>query len=434
MKEQRAARALMLVTLCAIYCLAAFPFAYFRHDDWILLGNAVQLPDHWSRVWNAQLDFGAGEVPWFFRPFFLLGAYLFFNVFGFQYWLWLSALLLVTIGAIWMAANAVLTISGSERKATLFTLLFVASIPLHFANLVWVGEGLMNCPLIALLAASTYLFCSGAAQKTQYPKATLTGGFLCFVMALGFKESAIFHNAWLLGLVLDPAFPKSIKRRKIELLLPYAIFTACYLLFRFLWLPMNGDYAPRSALSNILHPIEIFIGSLGLPLLIFFCWLMLLQRSSAKPFLRYLLTKKVYLPFLVVAILPHVAHQFFSPGWLLYPGFFLLLACCLNIPEECMPKQSLARLAPVLVILSLLPVAHHLNSVTWWQWHVTQRKLQRMIAEIDPDSVKELWIYDCQTAQHQRTLFQRVVALGAGHTAIVETLSPRQPGHPSHRQ
>src|SRR4051794_20483659 len=96
LSSQRAV-VLCLTLFSVVYAAGVFAFAFFRHDDWLILGNSVaHLPRDWSFAWRPTLFFHGREGDWFFRPFFKLGVYAFYQAFGFHYRAWLCALLLVT--------------------------------------------------------------------------------------------------------------------------------------------------------------------------------------------------------------------------------------------------------------------------------------------------------------------------------------------------
>lgn len=140
--------ALLLSVFCLFYLGALFPFAFFRHDDWLIVHNGALLTENWSSAWSPTLTHGAMERVWFFRPLFKFNGFLFWRLFGEQYFFWLLGVLTFTVAAVYLAADSLSLFATTRKKAITFVTLFLCAPLIHFGSLTWIGEGLMNCPQI----------------------------------------------------------------------------------------------------------------------------------------------------------------------------------------------------------------------------------------------------------------------------------------------
>ncbi|MEZ4749797.1 MAG: hypothetical protein R3B54_03975 [Bdellovibrionota bacterium] len=246
------------------YLTAVFPLAYFRHDDWLILGNAVHhFALDWTSAFHPTLFYVNEEIVWFFRPVFKALVYVFYRLLGFNYYLWLAVLYACFVASVALGCAAVSKLTRSTYWGLFSFVLLLASLHAHFGSLFWMGEGMMNCPQLFLLAANLFLF-SLAREKYFYLNQALA--YLCFVLALGIKESSVFH-AGFLGLIvlLDSGFEK---KRKLGLLVLYGLSGAVYLYFRLVVVPVNPYYVPKTHFWPFAKALLTLLGALALPLLI----------------------------------------------------------------------------------------------------------------------------------------------------------------------
>ncbi len=390
-----------LFVMAAAYALFVFPFAYFRHDDWLILGNGAALPDNWAMLWNPTLLFPDGEHIWFFRPFFKLATYLFYSAFGFHYWMWLCGTLAITLAALCLGADTIGRLTGKRERALWFLTLFAAAVPLHFGSLAWIGEGLMNCPLALGLVLSTWLVCRGLLEARRD---LLALAVPVFTLTLGFKESAVFHVAFLFALLLTDEKLRQIPLRSRALVFaPYAAISAVYLVVRLLYLPLNREYLP-----------DLTLHALGKPALLIAAMLLVPAALAARTHsLRGLGKKWLFVPFLVVTVLPYLGHPFFSPGWLFYPGFFLLFILSLGETGLGGEPRRIALTGLAVLAVSLGPVLYELNRMGWWHWNQGQREMRDSVAALEPASLSTLEVYSCQNDRYPLASFERVVAYDA---------------------
>ena len=151
--------AIWFILLAAIYVIGLFPFAYFRNDDWLIFGNALlHVRNDFSQAFRPTLFYGEREVVWFFRPFFKILPYFFFEAFRYNYSLWLGTLFAFFVLAIYLTFRSLKLLTHSRKKALLFVVLFTASFHLHFGSLIWMGEGMMNIPQLFLFSLNLFLF------------------------------------------------------------------------------------------------------------------------------------------------------------------------------------------------------------------------------------------------------------------------------------
>jgi hypothetical protein len=403
-----------LLILGASYLLIIFPVAYFRHDDWLILGNAaLKLPTDWMFAFRPTLFYGEEEVVWFFRPFFKLGVLVWYRLFGFRYYLWLSALLLMLVASVVLGAMT-LRLLSSSRRATLFTIVFCASVYFHFGSLVWMGEGMMNCPQLFLLALTSYLFVASAQQPRVFDwRSALALGV--FILSLGFKESGVFHVGFLCALLWSGNLGAGESwLRKAARLAPYVAVSVIYLAVR-MGMPMNPGYAPQLKLLFFIKPLIILAAGPFFVVAVTY----LFVPGAAK--LRGLIAQfrgpgVFYLLFLVVSVLPYFGHGFFSVGWLLLPGFYFCFIFALLDPSLENPGavKQYAKIGWVLLLLSVTPVLWRLDRVGWWQWHRPQRQLEAMIENASAAKIRQAFVLNCPNDQYPKVTLNEVVGFDAG--------------------
>ena len=248
----------------ALYLIGIFPYCFFRHDDWWILGNSVtHLGQDWGFLWRPTLYWQDTEIVWFFRPFFKLGTWLFFQLFAFQYYAWLTACLLLACWTLWVGYRTLQDLSGRLAAQT-FLLWFVCAIPLHLGSLAWVGEGLMNVPqgLLLILCTSYWVRVGESGGLLSAPLAWST---LYFVLALGFKESTVFHLAFLAALTLsEPALKfRSRWRTWVPAFGAIAVVAGLYLVWRLGYLPWNPSYRPAFDAALWMDSLVRCVGALS---------------------------------------------------------------------------------------------------------------------------------------------------------------------------
>ena len=403
-------KVLLLVAFSLACAATFFPFAFFRNDDWWILGNGVrELPKNWGFAFSPTLFFLGEEQNWFFRPLFKIFTLLFFKAFGFNYFLWLCGTLLFTVGAMWFGAKTIELVTNRSQSAFAYLLLFVASIQIYLGSVMWVGEGLMNCPQLFLLSLSLYLFCKHLLVKTS---SGINGGLalLTYVVSIGFKESAVFHPLFMAALIFsERKFLDVTVERKIRALIPYVVLTGAFVIYRLFFLPVISGYIPNLSRNFLRENGPIILSALALPMMGLAGVLFLEKQTTAVNFLKAIFQRNRYLPFFLISVLPYLGQGFFSPGWLLGPGAYFLFLLALCIPQGDFSGGFFIRLAVVALSLSLPPVAWKLHNMEWWSWHKPQRQLFDIIRSPANEGISDLYIYDCDRVPEKNLGFTRVV-------------------------
>lgn len=367
------------------------PFSYFRHDDWIHLGNStVLLPQDWSLLWRATQYYSPlAELVWFFRPFVKLLVYLNFEAFGFQHWAWLLSQWAFTLGAIFFGALAIQELWKDRQRTQFFVVASLMSIHLHFGSVAWVGEGVMNCPQLLFLALALYTF---AVNLTRNRGPVFLASIVFYLIALGFKESSAFFP-FLLSAIL---YQKDLLRPlRGKLLIFFAVF-AVYLYYRLGVLPFNPGYRP-----DLLHmdgkwlPLASLIGLLGLT---FACTLFFgrIRLAAFWP----------YLAFLGLTVAPHLGHSFFSPGWLLLPGYFLLWVLASTVEFR---PLNLKWVALAFLLSSGIPVAYRTHQLGWIHWYKNQMQVHQFIQALPDQGEEFLVVENCPSPKYPGVDLSRMV-------------------------
>jgi len=380
-----------------IFYLLLSPLTYFRHDDWLMLGNAVTiLPRDWSFLWRTSwYTSPTHQEIWFFRPFFKLAIWGAFQAFQFNHYLWIMTHWVLVLGALYFAMKSLDNLDFSKSRSALFAILFLSSFSFHFANVVWVGEGMMNSPQLFLLSLSVYLF---SKEKVVFHLFSL----VTYILALGFKESSAFLPLFLFALVLATHQLK----QQWKILLSHFICMFIYLIFRLGFLPFNPGYKPHLSLDTFFRPTLYFIFFLSLPFLV------VLLNTRTHFFSALKLGLKRFFPFsfyLILLVAPHVGHPFFSPGWLLLPGFFTLWAFCISLDESVLIKMPLKKVALITFCLSFLSVAWQVRKLGWLQWGMSQKEIHAFIKNLPEEDLREVFIETCIDPHHPQATFERVV-------------------------
>ena len=401
----------MLLGFSAFYLVFAFPISFFRHDDWLMIGNVVRIiPQNWEFLFQSHLVFNDTAEIWFFRPWFKLILYLLFQTMGYHYYGWLVVNLLFTLGALLLGYLAISEFTGSTKRALLFVSLFVVSLHFHFASLVWVGEGTMNCPQIFLLFFNLYCFSKFLNASTQTAKTSFyLLGIVAFIFSLGFKEAAIFHLPFLGAILFGGSLAKKFSFRKKSIsLLPYFFIGVGYLYFRLYLLPFNPGYKPQMVLSWLILPATYLLISFFIPI---FCLLLGTLNSKIKPseYFKGMLSRVGYAIFFIPFFITYVGHGFFSPGWLLCPGFYLVFLIGLSLPTPLLNKKLVGTSLVFTGLLSGVIVFYQVNKLSWLSWHKPQRQILKIIEDVGTSQTKTLQIFDCMAAEKNETSVYRVV-------------------------
>lgn len=408
----------IVALICVGYLALVFPAAYFRHDDWLILGNSVlRLPKDWSFALSPNLFFGEQEINWFFRPLFKTLVYYFYQCFGSTYYLWLVGILGFLVGALLLGSKIILAVTGSKLAGRIFLVLFTASIHFHFGSLAWMGEGIMNCPQLFFLMLNMYCICSVAFRPGSRLRslALQSAAVLSYLIAIGFKESAVFHLAFMVTMVLsETRFSTIPTKSRLYLLAPHFILTLAYLVFRLGTVPFNEHYFAQLALETIIKPACIFGLSIAGPLGVWFGVLWFYNRRFCSQAAHSLGARWPYLFFLLLSIFPYFGHGFFSPGWLLFPGFYVLLVVALATPLKWKPVLIPQNaLAICLLLVTLSPVLLYAHRDGWWLWHKGQRQLHELVRSAPEGAISELVIFDCPNPRYPHATLERVVVFYA---------------------
>jgi hypothetical protein len=381
------------------YLVALFPLAYFRHDDWMNIANGRLGVENWRNYFEATVRFGNDVQVWFFRPFFKWASYKMFQVFGFRHYSWLLVQFACLLGGLWILGRTLEGISGRRGRAWQFLALVCASWQLHAGSLLWTGEGLMNCPQILLLGLCLWSFWR---FEVRGERRFFVLSVLFFVLSLTIKESSVFTVALLGALVwCEPPWQDLGLKDKALRLLPFALVAAVYLVFRLGYLPYNTNYSVVWVLDAWLHSIVMVLGPL---VLVVVAWFFIGPRPQGREVLR----RFVYLPFLAVSLLPYLGHPFFSPGWLLVPGVFLIFILLL-IPRAEAPGKRDSKVIAVYALLMLGIVVARLHQLDWWRWERSQRALVEIGRTLDTAKFDQIDLEVCESPEHPQATWRRVM-------------------------
>ena len=400
----------LLIIFSGLYLGLAFPRSYFRHDDWLIIGNVARFtPESWKFLFEPYLIFNSIKEVWFFRPWFKLMVFLNYCFLGYHYFAWLTLNLIFTLGALILGYLSIKELSSNFSQGLLFVAFFVSSVHFHFGSLVWVGEGAMNCPQLFFLFLNGYLF----SKAIRCPKKSSAisyyfSAFIAFVISLGFKESSIFHLPFLLVILFHPQNNPLSQKSRFWLFFPYIISTTIYLAFRLFYLPINPGYTPHLEIQLIVKPILFLLGSLVLPVLA-----ITFANSDNQANLRntvkvfgsmgwYLL---LFFPFFII----YMGHGFFSPGWLLTPGMYLAYLIGLKFPLLFYNRKTIRLSLFTTLIFSSLLVFYQTQSLKWWLWYKPQRQLVKIIDEAGSSSTQLIRLFNCEKPEQNHPSLIRVV-------------------------
>jgi len=378
-----------------LFYFALSPFIYFRHDDWLMLGNAVTiLPRDWAFLWKPTwFTSPQHEEVWFFRPLFKYIIWVGYQLFSFNSVLWTLTHWGFLVSGTLLGGKTLQSLAGESKFSELFITIVLCSLSIHFASVVWVGEGMMNTPQIFLLMLASYLFSKNSVWSSVF-------SVLVYFLALGFKESSVFLPLFLLAI----AYSLRLVRQKKYLLMAHFGLMISFLIFRLGLLPFNPGYKPHLSWDTLVKPLFYFGCLLLLPVLA-----LVLSHPRIKFFNnRFLMRLCLFLPFLGLLVAPHLGHSFFSPGWLLLPGFFTIwvLVFCLDV--QLLKDLSLRRWALVVFFLSALPVFYQVYRIRWLEWKESQQGVHEYLKNL-PDSTTGIYIETCSDPRNPEITFQRVV-------------------------
>ena len=169
---------------------------------------------------------------------------------------------------------------------------------------------------------------------------------------------------------------------------------------------MRKRYNIDLSFDTFFRPTLYFIFFLSLPFLV------VLLNTRTHFFSALKLGLKRFFPFsfyLILLVAPHVGHPFFSPGWLLLPGFFTLWAFCISLDESVLIKIPLKKVALITFCLSFLPVAWQVRKLGWLQWGISQKEIHAFIKNLPEEDLTEVFIETCVDPHHPQATFERVV-------------------------
>lgn len=419
---QESAYIRVLLIFSAAYMLLLFPFAYFRHDDWIIIFNGLVLEDRWQFAFEPYLYYGAGDLGvWFFRPLFKGIVYIFFTIFSFSYYPWLLFHLICAVASLNYGFKIIQRTVQDDKTAYFFVLMFACSVHLQIGSLLWVGEGMMNCPQVFLLIWSLYLFVESWFKRSWFRRWLYQVAALApYILAIGIKESTIVHSGFLVGyMLINPFFRKQALSRRVYSALPYLIIGVAFAIYRLGVLPINSAYIPNASVLTIILSALKFIVLLGLTEAVLFSMLYMTGNTAGLSAYKRLLKRRwPMLPFLIVSIAPLIGQDFFSPGWLYFPGFFLLLSLADKELSACLNYKKLVTAGISIVLLSSAVVLFKIQKLGWFSWHTPQSKIVEIFQAADPLSVEKIAIYQCPNPRYSESHFARVI----GGTAQIQSL------------
>jgi len=408
---------LSLLIYSAFYIVIFFPNAFFRHDDWLILGNSLLAADSgWRGFFSPTLVFDdlATPVTWFFRPMFKGAAYLFYRAFDLNYFRWLGCLLALQLGTLAITLRSLMILTRHRTTSVLFVYLYIGSIHLHLGSTIWIGEGLMNIPQMFFLSLTTLFYLRTLLNKHRYTPLESLIGVFCLLVALGFKESSLFHVVILVLLTaLEPCFSKLALRSKCIHLSPYLLVCAIYFFVRVFMMPLNPAYSPGFSVNTWLRPLGIFGVSLGGIPLVAVSLLRLSSLSAYRALCAGLKKRFLYFLFLGISLTPYFGHSFFSPGWLYGPGYYLLFFLCLSHPplSQVSPTFFL-RVSLFLFLLTMIPISLELRKLGWWKWRVGQTQILEIVRSAKPDT-SSLQIHKCRSEAFPASTLERVIGFKA---------------------
>lgn len=398
------------------YLAAFFPFAYFRHDDWQIIGSAVHATNGWRYYFEPTIWEQDGWGIWFFRPFFKGIAVAGFRTFGLNHYGWFLFQFAAWLGGLWALARFLEEVTGSRDRAMQFACLSLAFWPFHMGSLLWVGEGLMNCP--QLLAQGLCLLSLARFEKTRR-LGWYAAALGIFAFSLLIKEAAVFLVALIGALFLTEApWARLDRKAQAARLLPFAAVAAVYLIWRLGFVPMNPGYAVNWGAAYWGKPLALFGSTFAAALVVW--WL-----AGPRPAWEGVRKRWLYVPFLAVSLAPYFGHPFVSPGWLLVPGTFWFLLLCL-VPREAGDSRTFNRAVMVCCVLGLALGVYRLRRMDWWRWGTSQREFIHIVQSLESDRVREVQMELCANPDYPEATPSRLFG-GEAHLQMAMDLIQDNP-------
>lgn len=389
-----------LVVLTATTLLIVFYLVgtntFFRHDDWLILGNAINfLPHDWGFLWDNRLYYSPTRLDtWFFRPFFKLSVWAGYQLFGLNHIAWILFQYTLFVATVFLGALCFKLLDNQPTRAVWFSILSLTSLSTYFANIVWIGEGMMNLPQLFLLALSFFLLLLNR-------KTTLFFSVICYVLSLGFKESAVFFPVFV------TATAQSLRPQKYSKAAIWCLngIMVLYLIWRLGFVPLNPGYRPHLNWNSTVRPIFFFLGLLLVPISVLFLngYRISLKIREEK------LTFILLLTFLGLLILPHLGHPFFSPGWLLLPGFFSMWGVIFLANKKCFHSLSFLKISLLCLSFSLAPIAWQAYQLNWFKWAKSQKLIHDYLRDYSGENTSMIEIETCPDTERPQVTFERVI-------------------------
>ncbi len=385
------------------------PFCYFRHDDWLIIGTAVKhMPKDWGLLWRATLFYSPyRQEIWFFRPVFKILTFVNFKLFAFHHGMWVIEQIFLLLATLILSSRALFRIRNRNSDVEVFLVTFIFCIPLHFGSLVWIGEGMMNIPQVLFLSIALYGY-----LKNEVPTPfSIVLSLLGYIGALLCKESSVVFP----GLLLLLTFYFRDFKRDFKQLFLHAFVTLAYLIARFKYFDVNPGYHPAFDFVHFVRPLLIFAAVIFLGPLLFV--LTTFYRKKDKGFSLLNLQRAIlFSGFVLLLVLPHLGHWFFSPGWFFLPGFWAAWIFPLVFEDTTLFKSKIRTTAFLLLIASTIPLVWQLKNLGWQHWGKVQRNLHEIIRNTDPTGIKRMFIQECVNEEYPTSDLARV----AGSTDSIE--------------
>lgn len=389
-----------LVGLTVFIMFVIFTFlgisTFFRHDDWLILGNAINfLPQDWSLLWDNRLYFSPTRLDvWFFRPFFKLGVWGVYQVFKLNHSYWIVFQFLIFVLTVFLGAACFKKPTKDSKKSDWFAMLSLVFLCSYFANVVWIGEGMMNIPQLFLLILSLFLFLRGR-------KLDCFLSLICYVFSLGFKESAVFFPLFLSAVDLN----QPTKRvSKVGLGSFYGVMSI-YLIWRLGFIPLNPGYRPQLTIQSFIRPLCYFAATLVIP------WLAFLANGSRLS-LQIIKRKSSWFlmcGFFLLSISPHLGHPFFSPGWLLLPGFFSVWVLIWMLDDRYLNALPIIKTSLICLGISVVPIFWQSYQLSWFAWAKSQKAIHEYLKNFSDESISFIEIESCPDPSRPNVTFERVI-------------------------
>ncbi len=104
-----------------------------------------------------------------------------------------------------------------------------------------------------------------------------------------------------------------------------------------------------------------------------------------------------------------MGHGFFSPGWLLAPGFYFAFIFGLFCPTPLRKTKILTTSIILTLLLSTTLVLYQTNELSWWSWYRPQRQILEIIKEVGTPQTETVRIFNCEDQGQKLPHLHRVV-------------------------